>query len=113
MYALIDSPFAMFGLERGLQLLWLLCSLVAHIFHDCAGYRTANYTCSPLSAAVAMTSLFFFSLFVLTWSLLTFFFSSSFGVPRELLTYDLAEYAAPWLNELLSIICLLCECIKS
>lgn len=72
--ALIDSPFAMFGLERGLQSLWLLCTLIAHIFHNCVGYRTANYMCSPLSAAGAMASFFFFFPFFLTWSLLTFFF---------------------------------------
>lgn len=50
----------MFGLERGPQSAWLLCTLISHIFHDCVGYRAANYMCSPLSAAVAMASFFFF-----------------------------------------------------
>lgn len=53
---LIDSWFALFGLERGPPSVWLCCTLFSHIFHDCVGYRAANHMCYPLSGAVAMAS---------------------------------------------------------
>lgn len=55
---LIDSWFALFGLESGPTSAWLCCTLISHIFHDCVGYCTANHMCYPLSCAVAMASFF-------------------------------------------------------
>lgn len=38
---------------------WLWCTFVSHIFHDRAGYCTANHMCYPLSRAAAMASFFY------------------------------------------------------
>lgn len=107
-YALIDSPFAMFGLERGPQSLWLLCTRIAHIFHDCVGYRAANYMCSPLSAALAMAS-FFSALFVLRQSCWPFFFWTGFWSCMKVINLFSAKSC---LDELFFIVCLLDELIE-
>lgn len=52
--SLIDSRFALFGLERGPPSVWLRCTALSQIFHDCVGYRAANHMCYPLSGAAAM-----------------------------------------------------------
>lgn len=57
-YMFIDLCFTLFGLERGQLSLWLCCTIIPHIFHDCVEYRTANHMCYPLSAALLVGSFF-------------------------------------------------------